>query len=75
MTRAAGIPLESHVPIGTRDPQYLIMAVDDAVVTLRPAKGFLTRRSYRVDVGSEDGIRAPVDARFRLMERCCEMRH
>ncbi|WP_149827063.1 hypothetical protein [Streptomyces tailanensis] len=54
MTRAAGTPLESHVPIGTRDPQCLIMTVDDTAVTLRPAKGFLTRRSYRVDVGSEE---------------------
>lgn len=50
--RAAGTPLESHVPIGTRDPGRLTMSVDGTAVSLRPAKGFLTRRSYRVDTGS-----------------------
>ncbi|SED86721.1 hypothetical protein SAMN05428945_5832 [Streptomyces sp. 2224.1] len=50
--RVAGTPLESHVPIGTRDPGRLTMRVDSAAVSLRPAKGFLTRRSYQVDVGS-----------------------
>ncbi|KWT61014.1 hypothetical protein ADL21_16080 [Streptomyces albus subsp. albus] len=48
--RAAGTPLESHVPIGTRDPERLAMSVDGVAVDLRPAKGFLTRKSYRVDV-------------------------
>ncbi|MDT0454950.1 hypothetical protein RM550_04225 [Streptomyces sp. DSM 41527] len=50
--RAAGTPLESHVPIGTRDPGRLTMSVDGTAVSLRPAKGFLTRGSYRVDIGS-----------------------
>ncbi|MFG2138109.1 hypothetical protein [Streptomyces sp. NPDC048650] len=50
--RAAGTPLESHVPIGTRDPGRLTMSVDGTAVSLRPSKGFLTRRSYRVDAGS-----------------------
>ncbi|MFD9369833.1 hypothetical protein ACFWA6_19365 [Streptomyces sp. NPDC060020] len=49
--RAAGAAVESHVPIGTRDPDRLSMTVGGAEVALRPAKGFLTRRSYRVDVG------------------------
>ncbi|MEV8596957.1 hypothetical protein [Streptomyces sp. NPDC052012] len=51
--RAAGAPLETHVPIGTRDPERLTMTVGGESVSLRPAKGFLTRRSYRVDAGPE----------------------
>ncbi|MFG2976203.1 hypothetical protein ACGFYY_24885 [Streptomyces sp. NPDC048331] len=42
----------SHVPIGTRDPEQLTLLVDGAAETLLPAKGFLTRRSYRVEVVS-----------------------
>ncbi|MDX3532907.1 hypothetical protein PV721_00655 [Streptomyces sp. MB09-01] len=49
--RAAGTRLESHVPIGTRDMGRVTMTVDGAGVQLLPAKGFLTRRSYRVDAG------------------------
>ncbi|GGZ16366.1 hypothetical protein GCM10010387_06150 [Streptomyces inusitatus] len=58
--RAAGTPLESKVPIGTRDPDRLTMTIGDSAVPLLPAKGFLTRHSYRVDAGSED-------ARYRLV--------
>ncbi|WP_344015957.1 hypothetical protein [Streptomyces thermospinosisporus] len=54
MHRAAGTPLETHVPIGTRDPERLTMTVDGTPVPLRPAKGFLTRRSYRVDTGPDE---------------------
>lgn len=43
---------ESHVPIGTRDPEHLTLLVDGGEETLRPSKGFLTRRSYRVEVVS-----------------------
>ncbi|WP_336322338.1 hypothetical protein [Streptomyces lavendofoliae] len=50
--RSAGTPTESHVPIGTRDPERLVLIVDGADEPLRPAKGFLTRRSYRVEAGS-----------------------
>lgn len=50
--RAAGTPLESHVPIGTRAPGRLTMRVEGTAVSLRPSKGFLTRRSYQVDTGS-----------------------
>lgn len=49
--RADGTPLESHVPIGTRATGFLTMTVAGAEVQLVPAKGFLTRRSYRVDAG------------------------
>lgn len=52
--RAAGTPLEVHVPIGTRDPECLAMTVDGVSVPLLPAKAFLTRRSYRVEVVSEE---------------------
>ncbi|MFE2323872.1 hypothetical protein ACFXD5_08155 [Streptomyces sp. NPDC059385] len=44
---------ESQVPIGTRDPEQLTLLVDGAEETLRLSKGFLTRRSYRVEVVSE----------------------
>lgn len=40
------------MPIGTRDPDHLTLLVDGAEETLRPSKGFLTRRSYRVEVVS-----------------------
>jgi hypothetical protein len=50
--RAPGTVTESHVPIGTRDPERLTLVVGDAKETLRPAKGFLTRRSYRVEAVS-----------------------
>ncbi|MFG2894815.1 hypothetical protein [Streptomyces sp. NPDC048248] len=50
--RAPGTTAESHVPIGTRDPERLTLAVEGAEEALRPAKGFLTRRSYRVEVVS-----------------------
>ncbi|WP_411076131.1 hypothetical protein [Streptomyces sp. cmx-4-7] len=52
MRRAPGTSPESHVPIGTRDPERLTLTVDGAEETLRPAKGFLTRRSYRVEAAS-----------------------
>ncbi|MER5396283.1 hypothetical protein [Streptomyces sp. NPDC002599] len=38
------------MPIGTRDPDHLTLLVDGVEETLRPSKGFLTRRSYRVEV-------------------------
>jgi hypothetical protein len=51
--RAPGTRPESHVPIGTRDPDELTLTIGGAEETLRPAKGFLTRRSYRVEVVCE----------------------
>ncbi|MFD7555834.1 hypothetical protein ACFV9E_15025 [Streptomyces sp. NPDC059835] len=50
--RAPNTVPESHVPIGTRDPERLTLLVDGAEETLRLSKGFLTRRSYRVEVVS-----------------------
>ncbi|MGW7451081.1 hypothetical protein [Streptomyces sp. NPDC054787] len=52
MRRAPHTVPESHVPIGTRDPEHLTLLVDGAEETLRPSKGYLTRRSYRVEVVS-----------------------
>ncbi|GHA85396.1 hypothetical protein ACIQRS_20445 [Streptomyces termitum] len=52
--RSGDAPPESHVPIGTRDPERLALSVDGAEEVLRPAKGFLTRRSYRVEAGPAD---------------------
>ncbi|MFD0265689.1 hypothetical protein ACFVGY_03710 [Streptomyces sp. NPDC127106] len=51
LRRAAATPVDAQVPIGTRDPDALTLAVGGTPVVLRPAKGFLTRRSYRVDAG------------------------
>ncbi|MBT3164485.1 hypothetical protein HTV80_15405 [Streptomyces sp. Vc74B-19] len=50
--RAPDTPPETHVPIGTRDPARLTLLVDGAEEVLRPAKGFLARRSYRVEVAA-----------------------
>ncbi|MFJ8077315.1 hypothetical protein ACIQ7Q_26140 [Streptomyces sp. NPDC096176] len=50
--RTTGTPPQSHVPIGTRDPERLTLRIDGIDEALRPAKGFLTRRSYRVEVVS-----------------------
>ncbi|MET9931928.1 hypothetical protein ABZ054_13255, partial [Streptomyces sp. NPDC006324] len=50
--RAPGTPPESHVPIGTRAPERLTPTVDGTEETPRPAKGFLTRRSYRLEAAS-----------------------
>ncbi|MFF4421107.1 hypothetical protein ACFY04_10020 [Streptomyces sp. NPDC001549] len=41
---------DPQIAIGTRDPAHLTMRVDGAVVGLLPAKGRLSRHSYRVDV-------------------------
>ncbi|CAL9634029.1 hypothetical protein SUDANB32_06150 [Streptomyces sp. enrichment culture] len=50
--RSPDTEVETHVPIGTRDPDRLTLLVDGVEETLRPAKGFLSRRSYRVEVVS-----------------------
>ncbi|MEU8529408.1 MULTISPECIES: hypothetical protein [Streptomyces] len=44
------------VPVGTRDPARLTLTVDGLPAVLRPAKGRLFRRSYRVDA-AVDGVR------------------
>ncbi|MFI7357856.1 hypothetical protein ACIBTP_28530 [Streptomyces avidinii] len=41
---------DPQIAIGTRDPAHLTLRVDGAEVGLLPAKGRLTRHSYRVDV-------------------------
>ncbi|WP_405710824.1 hypothetical protein OG264_18625 [Streptomyces xanthophaeus] len=41
---------DPQIAIGTRDPDALTMRIDGNPVRLAPAKGSLTRRSYRVDV-------------------------
>ncbi|GAA2242896.1 hypothetical protein GCM10010145_06550 [Streptomyces ruber] len=50
LTRAPEAEVDEQIVIGTRDPRHLRMTVggDDAEIT--PARGRLTRRSYRVDV-------------------------
>ncbi|MFI9250369.1 hypothetical protein [Streptomyces sp. NPDC053069] len=54
LRRAAGTQPADHVPIGTRDGARLTLTVDGAEAEVDPAKGRLTRRSYRVDVRHGD---------------------
>ncbi|MER5960975.1 hypothetical protein [Streptomyces sp. NPDC002057] len=69
LVRAPGTTPNTHTPIGTRKPALLALGVDGEPARLKPARGRLLRRSYRVDV-RVDGIRyrlAPcthVDSRF-----------
>ncbi|WP_316959617.1 hypothetical protein [Streptomyces sp. TRM68367] len=50
LLRAEGTEAQDHVPIGTRDGSRLTLTVDGEKAVLDPAKGRLTRRSFRVDV-------------------------
>lgn len=60
--RSPDTEVATHVPIGTRDPARLTLLVDGVEETLRPAKGFLSRRSYRVEV-----VSAARDCRYVLV--------
>ncbi|WP_371677832.1 hypothetical protein [Streptomyces sp. NBC_01276] len=53
LRRAPGAEADPRIAIGTRDPEHLTMTVDGRAAVLRPAKGALSRRSYRVDVEFE----------------------
>ncbi|MFG2486076.1 MULTISPECIES: hypothetical protein [Streptomyces] len=50
LDRARATEADPQIAIGTRDPAHLTMHVDDTAVELQPAKGRLSRHSYRVDV-------------------------
>ncbi|MFE1271641.1 hypothetical protein [Streptomyces sp. NPDC058758] len=50
LVRAPGTPADAHTPIGTRRAALLTLTVDGAPAVIRPARGRLLRRSYRVDV-------------------------
>ncbi|MFD0124810.1 hypothetical protein [Streptomyces virginiae] len=50
LERAPATEADPQIAIGTRDPAHLTMRVDDTAVELQPAKGRLSRHSYRVDV-------------------------
>ncbi|WP_098896836.1 hypothetical protein [Streptomyces sp. st77] len=50
LTRAPGAEVDDHILIGTRDPRRLTLTVDGRDATIKPGKGKLRRRSYRVDV-------------------------
>ncbi|NGO07637.1 hypothetical protein G5C60_08215 [Streptomyces sp. HC44] len=41
---------KEHIPIGTRKRGRLTLDVDGQEAVIRPAKGRVTRRSYRIDV-------------------------
>ncbi|MET9800214.1 hypothetical protein [Streptomyces sp. NPDC006368] len=45
---STGAP-DEHIPIGTRDRARLTLTVDGEPTPITPAKGRLSRRSYRVD--------------------------
>ncbi|MEI5036196.1 hypothetical protein RB201_36705 [Streptomyces sp. S1A(2023)] len=50
LTRAPGTEVDDHIAIGTRDPRRLTLTVDGQEATIKPGKGRIRRRSYRVDV-------------------------
>ncbi|HEY9372898.1 hypothetical protein [Streptomyces sp.] len=50
-----GGEINDAIPIGTRDPTRLTLAVDGRPARLRPAKGRVFRRSFRVDA-TVDGV-------------------
>ncbi|PJN35303.1 hypothetical protein CG717_03490 [Streptomyces sp. CB02613] len=50
LTRAPGAEVDDHILIGTRAPRLLTLTVDGRDATIKPGKGKLRRRSYRVDV-------------------------
>ncbi|MBT2418541.1 hypothetical protein J7F01_19690 [Streptomyces sp. ISL-22] len=50
LRRAAGTEAADHIPVGTRDGALLTLTVDGVEAAVAPAKGRLTRHSYRVDV-------------------------
>lgn len=62
LVRAPGTAPDAHTPIGTRRAALLTLTVDGQPATLRPARGRLLRRSYRVDVRTGG-------ARYRLVPR------
>ncbi|GAA2482219.1 hypothetical protein [Streptomyces gobitricini] len=49
LVRTTGTEPDPHIPIGTRDPALLTLTVDGRPARISPAKGRLSRRSYRVD--------------------------
>jgi hypothetical protein len=57
LRRAAGTEAADHIPVGTRDGALLTLAVDGEEAAVAPAKGRLTRRSYRVDVHHAGRVR------------------
>lgn len=61
LVRAPGATVRADIPIGTRDAAALALTVDDEPVELRPSRGGLTRRSYRVAVrrGTDDLLFTP----------------
>ncbi|GAA3906861.1 hypothetical protein GCM10022244_16190 [Streptomyces gulbargensis] len=50
LVRAPGTEPDAHTPIGTRKAALLRLTVDGEPAVVRPARGRLLRRSYRVDV-------------------------
>ncbi|ANZ21780.1 hypothetical protein SNOUR_42790 [Streptomyces noursei ATCC 11455] len=62
LRRLPGAEVDERIPIGTREVAWLTMSLDGASVHISPAKGRLSRRSYRVDVTYEG-------ADYRLVPR------
>lgn len=50
ITRAEGAATRRWVPIRSRDADALTLRMDDSVLPLRPSRGRVSRRSFRVDV-------------------------
>lgn len=49
ITRAEGAATRRWVPIRSRDADALVLRLDDSVLPLRPSRGRVLRRSFRVD--------------------------
>ncbi|MFF5975201.1 hypothetical protein ACFY7C_27215 [Streptomyces sp. NPDC012769] len=64
LRRDPGAATDRLVPIGTRDPARLTLTVAGEPALVRPAKGRLSRRSYRVDAVLT-GTRS--ETRYRLV--------
>ncbi|MFF4319413.1 hypothetical protein [Streptomyces sp. NPDC001568] len=54
--RSPAPEVDPQIAIGTRDPALLTLSVDGRKAELRPAKGGLSRRSYRVDVTYDGAV-------------------
>ncbi|MFJ9789785.1 hypothetical protein [Streptomyces globosus] len=60
LVRADGAKPNRYAPIGTRDGARLTLTVDGGPASIRPARAWIPRRSYRVDVRADAG-------RYRLV--------
>ncbi|MFH8891916.1 hypothetical protein ACWGHM_27065 [Streptomyces sp. NPDC054904] len=56
LERSPTTEVDPQIAIGTRDPALLTLSIDGREAGLMPAKGGLSRRSYRVDVTYDGSV-------------------